>query len=113
VPLDVALVRFHGEDTAVLRYADAKDRSASDAHWAQEVGFVERHHSGRLLLRGTFAGHYIEVDEGDHVSQKGADVDDMLAALGENAQDVVRRTLAADEEAALQASISALPPAAP
>jgi Protein of unknown function (DUF1269) len=181
VPLEVALVRFHGENTAVLRYADAKDRSASDAHWAQEVGFVQRFHSGRLLLRGTFAGHYLDVDEGDHVSQKrgaggavaggllgvlagpagiavgvvlggtiGADtgradeteaepgeladklraaipplssaivliaevtdVDDMLAALGENAEDVLRRTLTADDEAALQASISASPPAAP
>ncbi len=179
--LDVALVRFHGEDTAVLRYADAKDRSARDAHWAQEVGFVERHHSGRLLLRGTFAGRYVDVDESDHVSQQGAaegavaagllgvlggppgiavglllggvvgaeagrvdeteaepgeladklraaippsssaivliaeaaDVEGMLAALGESAEDVVRRTLTADEEAALEASISASPPTAP
>ena len=181
VALDVALVRFHGENTAVLRYADAKGRSASDAHWAQEVGFVERHHSGRLLLRGLFAGHYLDVDEGDRVSQRGAgegavgagllgvlggppgiaagvvlgaiigaetgradeteaepweladklraaippsssaivltakaaDVDDMLTALGENAKDVLRRTLTADEEAALQASISTPPPTAP
>lgn len=36
------------------------------------VGFVEHHHSGRLVLRGTFAGHYLDVDESDHVSQKGA-----------------------------------------
>jgi hypothetical protein len=35
-------------------------------------GFVERHHDGRLLLRGTFAGHYLDVDEEDRVSQKGA-----------------------------------------
>ena len=41
------------------------------------------------------------------------DIDDMLAALGENAEDVVRRTLTVDEEAALQASISAAPPTAP
>jgi uncharacterized membrane protein len=180
VARDIALVRFHGEDTAVLRYADAKDRSASNAHWTQEVGFVERHHSGRLLLRGMFAGQYVDVDEGDHVSQKGAaegavaggllgvlggppgiavglllggvigaeagpasdaepepqrlgdklraaiprsssaivligeatEIDDMLAALGDNAEDVVRRTLTADEGAALQASISASPPSA-
>lgn len=181
MPLDIALVRFHGDNTAVLRYADAKDRSASNAHWAQEVGFVEHFHSGHLLLRGTFAGHYVDIDEGDHVSQKRAaegavaggllgvlvgpagiavgvalggiigadagppdeteaepveladklraaippsssaivliaeakDVDDMLAALGESAEDVVRRRLTADEEAALQASIGAPPPTAP
>ena len=178
--LDVAFVRFHGEDTAVVQYADAKERSGTGARWAQEVGFVERHHSGHMLLRGTFAGHYVDVDEGDHVSQQGAaegavaagllgvlagppgiavglllggivgaevgpasdtepepreladtlraaiprstsaivliaeaaDVDEMLAALGEHAGDVLRRTLTPDEEAALQASISASPPAA-
>jgi uncharacterized membrane protein len=181
VAIDLALVRFRGGDTAVLRYADAKDRSAGDARWAREVGFVERHHSGHLLMRGTFAGHYVDVDEGDHVSQQGAaegavgagllgvlggppgialglllggvvgaqfgpvsddeaeplelaeklreaipksssaivliaeapDVDEMLAALGESAEDVVRRTLTPDEEAALQASVSASPPVAP
>ena len=54
------------------RYADATERSPSAQRWAQEVGFVERHHNGHLVLRGTFAGHYLDVDEGDHVSQSGA-----------------------------------------
>jgi uncharacterized membrane protein len=72
VGLDVAVVRFDGEGTAVRRYADAKDRSDTEARWAREVGFVERHKHGHLLLRGTFAGHYVDVDESDHVSQKGA-----------------------------------------
>jgi uncharacterized membrane protein len=36
------------------------------------VGLVEHHHGGRLLLRGMFAGHYLDVDESDHVSQRGA-----------------------------------------
>jgi uncharacterized membrane protein len=179
VGLELALVRFKGEGTAVLRYADAKDRSPSDARWTREVGFVENHHSGRLLLRGTFAGHYVDVDESDHVSQKGAaeggvagglvgvllgppgiavgllfggvlgaesgsasdkevepqvlaeqlratvprsssaivlianapDVDEMLAALGESAQDVIRRSLTPEEQARLEASLSAAPPA--
>ncbi len=144
-----------------------------------QVGFVERHHNGRLLLRGTFAGHYLDVEESDHVSQTGAgegavaggligvllgppgiavgialggvigsqagdsteieaepealaaqlravvprsssavvliaqapDVDAMLAALGDAAQGVVRRTLAADQAAELEASLSMAPPA--
>ena len=71
VSLDVAVAQFDGEGTAVRMYAAAKERSG-DASWTQKVGFVERHHSGRLLLRGTFAGHYLDVDEVDHVSQKGA-----------------------------------------
>jgi uncharacterized membrane protein len=72
VGLDLAVVRFDGEGTAVRRYADAKDRSDGEARWAREVGFVERHKHGHLLLRGTFAGHYVDVDESDHVSQKAA-----------------------------------------
>ncbi len=164
----------------MLRYADAKDRSGQDAHWTNEVGFVEHRRGGSLALRGTFAGHYVDVDESDRVSQKGAaegalaagllgvlggppgiavgllvggvlgaevgpasdtepeprelaerlrealprsssaivlsaeapDVAEMLAALGDSAQDVVRRALTPAEEARLQASLSATPPAA-
>jgi uncharacterized membrane protein len=184
VSLDLAMIPFDGEGTAVKRYADARDRSSTpgreltQAQWARDVGFVERHHDGRLLLRGTFAGHYLDVDEEDRVSQKGAgegaatggllgvvlgppgiavglllgalvganvgspqevesepqaltarlregvprgssaivmiapaaEVDEMLTALGDDAQDPVRRTLADGETAALEASLSAAPP---
>jgi uncharacterized membrane protein len=74
----MAVVLFDGEGDAVKRYAEARDRSSSRADfssapaWTRDVGFVERHHSGHLLLRGTFAGHYLDVDENDHVSQKGS-----------------------------------------
>jgi uncharacterized membrane protein len=181
VSLDLAVAHFDGEGTAVERYAAAKERSRRDAPWTHEVGFVEHHRNGRLVLRGTFAGHYLDVDESDHVSQKGAgegalagglvgallgppgialglalggvigsqagnpteieaepealtdqlraavprsssavvlfatatDVDEMLAALGEGARGVVRRTLAADQAAELEASLSRTPPASP
>jgi uncharacterized membrane protein len=181
VGLDLALVRFDGEGTAVQRYAAAKDLAEGEARWAREVGFVEHHGHGRLLLRGTFAGHYVDVDESDHVSQKGAgegavagglvgvllgplgiavglvvggilgsqagtasdseaepelladrlrdavprsssaivliaapaDVDEMLAALGDGAQGVTRRTLSADEAAQLELALSAAPRAQP
>jgi uncharacterized membrane protein len=180
VSLDLAVVQFDGEGTAVGRYADAKDQFAAAeerrdgaAPWMEKVGFVERHHNGRLLVRGLFAGHYLDVDESDHVSQTGAgegaaggalvgvllgppgialgfviggivgaetgtptehepepealaeqlraavppsssavvliadsaDVDEMVAALGEGARGVVRRTLSAEQTAALEASL--------
>lgn len=70
--LEFVVAQFEGEGAAVQRYAAAKEHSGRDARWTQEVGFVERHHNGRLLVRGTFAGHYLDVDESDHVSQKGA-----------------------------------------
>jgi uncharacterized membrane protein len=181
VSLEIALARFEGEGTAVLKYADAKDRSADDARWAQEVGFVEHHHSGRLLMRGTFASHYLDVDESDRISQKGAgeggaaggligvlggpvgiavgivvggiigsqagtvsdvetepqelaeqlraavprsssaivliaesrDIDEMRRALGDDAQDLTRRTLSAEQASALEVSLSAAPRVSP
>jgi len=181
VSLEFAVAQFEGEGAAVQRYASAKEQSGGDARWTREVGFVEHHHNGRLVLRGTFAGHYLDVDESDHVSQKGAgegavagglvgallgpagialglliggvtgsqvgnpseteaepraladqlraaiprsssaivliaaaaDVEEMLTALGEDTNVVVRRTLTADQAAALEASLRTAPPASP
>jgi hypothetical protein len=75
--LELAILRFDGEGTAVDRYANARDAafvrgSAEGPRWTRDVGFVERHHNGHLLLRGTFGGHYLDVDEGDLFSQRGA-----------------------------------------
>jgi uncharacterized membrane protein len=75
--LDAVLVRFDGEGTAVLSYADARDRLGrprpreAQPPWTRDVGFVERRHNGRLRLRGTFVGHYLDVDESDAVSEAG------------------------------------------
>jgi uncharacterized membrane protein len=80
VPLDLAAVRFHGQATAVSRYEAARERTG-DAPWTRRVGFVERHHDGRLLVRGVFAGHYVYVDEDDRVSQAGAAEGGVAGAL--------------------------------
>jgi uncharacterized membrane protein len=183
VSLDLAVVRFGSEGAAAKKYAVARDGSGSgpgrgpQPQWSRHVGLVERHHSGRLLVRGTFAGHYVDVDEVDDISERGgregaaaggligvlggppgiavglllgaivgaevghpkevedepdalaaalreavprsssaivmiapaSDVDAMLAALGEDGKDIVRRTLSDDETAALEASLSAAP----
>jgi uncharacterized membrane protein len=179
VGLDAAIAQFDGEGTAVNQYAAAKQQG--DPAWTQKVGFIERHHSGRLLMRGTFAGHYLDIDESDHVSQRGAgegvvaggligallgppgiavgivvggltgaetgkepdveaepaalaerlrdavpksssaivliaeasDVDEMVAALGDSAHSMSRRTLTGEEEAGLQAALSETPRAQP
>jgi NADH dehydrogenase len=79
-PLELAAVRFGGEATAVSRYAAARAR-AGEASWPEKVGFVERHHNGRLLVRGVFAGHYVYVDEADHISQSGAAEGGAVGAL--------------------------------
>jgi uncharacterized membrane protein len=181
VGVDLAVVKFDGEGTAVQRYAAAKERSPKDAPWTHEIGFVERHRHGHLLLRGTFAGHYLDVDESDHTSERGAaegavaggligvllgppgiavglaagavvgsqtgqpsevesepqalveqlraavpaassaivmiapaaDVEELLAALGDGPHETVRRTLSDAEVAALEASLSGAPRVSP
>jgi uncharacterized membrane protein len=75
--LELAVLRFDGENAAVDHYARARDAafvrgSTEGPRWTRDVGFVERHHNGRLLMRGMFAGHYLDLDEGDDFSQRGA-----------------------------------------
>jgi uncharacterized membrane protein len=179
VTLDVAVAQFDGDGTAVRRYAVAREGPGGEPPWTRKVGFVEHHHNGHLVLRGTFAGHYLDVDESDHVSEKGAgagavagglvgallgpagiavgltlgalvgsqagndseveaepealaeqlraavprsssaivliadppDVDEMVAALDAGAQGINRQTLTLEQQAALEASLSAAPPA--
>lgn len=70
--LEIALVSFPKINDAAKAYAAARERSGAEASWPKEVGFVEHHESGKVVLRGNFAGHYVDVDEGLHVSQVGA-----------------------------------------
>ena len=70
--LDLALVRFGGQTAASAAFGTMRDRVGGDAPWTHEVALVEHHHNGRIALRGTFAGHYVDVDEEDHLSQPGA-----------------------------------------
>jgi uncharacterized membrane protein len=71
--LDFALLSFDGVNAAAEAFASARDRSSAAAPWSSEVGFVEHHDSGHLVLRGTFAGHYVDVDEALHASERGSE----------------------------------------
>jgi uncharacterized membrane protein len=68
---DLALVRFEHGGAATEAFVAGRDRSAPDARWVREVGFVEHHHNGHIVMRGTFAGHYVDVEEGLHTSERG------------------------------------------
>jgi uncharacterized membrane protein len=180
--VDFALVSFEGVNSAVEAFALARGRSSAGARWTSEIGFVEHHENGHLVLRGTFAGHYVDVDEALHVSEHGteeglaagavigtlvagplglavgtvtggiigsqvgepsetdvepeqlaerlraavprsssaivliadaSDADEMIAAIGEISGQVIRKALTPEEEAAVQASLSASPTASP
>ena len=60
-PLRVGVARFPGADGAERAYADARDRDP-DAPWMRETAFVEVHRNGRIVVRGSVAGHYVDLD---------------------------------------------------
>jgi uncharacterized membrane protein len=64
---------FRGVNSAEEAFTAARDRLGAGARWASEVGFVEHHKNGHLVLRGTFAGHYVDVDEALHTSGRGTE----------------------------------------
>ncbi|HEY1716529.1 MAG TPA: DUF1269 domain-containing protein [Solirubrobacteraceae bacterium] len=71
--LDFALMVFEHTGGAEHAYGDAVSQ-APGAPWAQEVAFVEHHRRDRIVVRGTFAGHYVDADdEGDFIGGKTAE----------------------------------------
>jgi len=72
VSLDLALISFKGEPAAASAFGTLRDRVGRTALWTSEVAIVEHYGSGRISVRGTFDGHYVDVEETDHVSVPGA-----------------------------------------
>jgi uncharacterized membrane protein len=70
--LDLALIVFEGEASASSVFGTMRDRVGDDAPWTHEAAVVEHRRNGRMSIRGTFDGHYVDVDESDHISQPGA-----------------------------------------
>lgn len=70
--MDFAMVTFDGVNAAANRFAAARDRSAPPSQWPDQVGLVEHHEDGHMVLRGMFAGQYIDADEALHISEAGA-----------------------------------------
>jgi uncharacterized membrane protein len=59
---ELTVLTFDHTEGAERAYADARGR-AGTARWLREVAFVECHRHGRIVVRGTFAGHYLDVDD--------------------------------------------------
>ena len=68
-PNDIAILTFHHVDGAERAYADVL-ADAAGAPWTREVAFVEVHHKHRVTVRGTFAGHFLDVEDvGDAIGR--------------------------------------------
>jgi uncharacterized membrane protein len=60
--LDLALMVFKHTEGAERAYANVLGR-AGPAPWAQEVACVEHHRHDRIIVRGEFAGRYVDADD--------------------------------------------------
>lgn len=60
--LDLALMVFEHTDGAEQAYSHAP-REVGGITWANEIAFVEHHRRDRIVVRGTFAGHYVDADD--------------------------------------------------
>ena len=60
--MDFALVEFKHTGGAEQAYSRAPS-SVGGVAWSQKVAFVEHHRHDRLIVRGTFAGRYVDADD--------------------------------------------------
>src|SRR3954451_25133470 len=68
--LDIALMVYEHIEGAERAYA-AMLAAAGAPPWVHEVSFVEHHRHDRIVVRGTFAGRYVDVDErGDVIGKR-------------------------------------------
>src|SRR4051812_34854096 len=71
--LDLALLIFGHIEGAERAYADVLDVSR-DTPWVHEIAFVEHHRHDRIVVRGTFAGRYVDLDDqGDVIGKRTAE----------------------------------------
>src|SRR5829696_3830111 len=60
--LDLALMIFDRVEGAERAYSNVIGAS-HDAPWVHEIAFVEHHRHDRIVVRGTFAGRYVDLDD--------------------------------------------------
>jgi uncharacterized membrane protein len=60
--LDLALMVFTHTEGAERAYSNAPAEMAGVA-WAREIAFVEHHGHDRIVVRGEFAGRYVNADD--------------------------------------------------
>ena len=60
-PHHVGVARFAGTDGAERAFSDARDGDPRAA-WLGDAALVEVHRGGRIVVRGSVAGHYVDLD---------------------------------------------------
>lgn len=70
--LELAIACYSGQASAESAFGALRERAGAEARWPHEVALVEHRRRDRLMIHGTIAGHFVDVDEQDHLSQPGA-----------------------------------------
>jgi uncharacterized membrane protein len=71
--LDLALMVFDRTEAAERAFAQVLGASAATP-WVHEIAFVEHHRHDRIVIRGTFAGRYLDLDDdGDVIGRRTAE----------------------------------------
>ena len=74
MPTEIATVSFHHTGGAEQAFGRVRSQ-ATPAPWMDKVAFVESHRHGRVVIRGTFAGHYLDIGDdttfGEHDTEVG------------------------------------------
>jgi uncharacterized membrane protein len=60
--LDLALMVFEHTEGAERAFSSLP-AEVDGIPWTREVAFVEHHGRDRIIVRGTFAGHYVDADD--------------------------------------------------
>ena len=80
--LDLALLVFHRTEGADYAYSNVHD-AVGEVPWTGEIAFAEHHRHDRMVVRGTIAGHYVDVDgEGDVTGKRAVHGAEAGAAAG-------------------------------
>jgi hypothetical protein len=132
---DLAVLTFDGLGSAERAFGRVRDDARGEP-WLLEVAFAERHRHDRLVVRGTFAGRYLDIgDAGGDERPAGAlfdeirddvpvgssavvifgptdDVDEMAQAFEGSGGHLARHRVSDADAAMLEASVSDAPPAA-
>jgi uncharacterized membrane protein len=70
--MDAGVATFAGVHGAERAFATARDRTPA-ADWLRQSAFVEVHRDGRIVIRGTVLGRYVDIDgEGDLIGDDTA-----------------------------------------
>ncbi len=80
MPEEIATVTFPHAGGAEQAYGRVRAQVAP-APWLDKVAFVESHRHGRVVIRGTFAGHYIDIGDATTFGERDTEIGVVAGAI--------------------------------